>query len=285
MRTVTITRHKTFVGCAGTLKIYISDPAGELVINDIPCRQLGLLKNGKTETFYIDEEAHRLFFIFDKISRNYCNEFTDIAPGMENVILSGKNHYNPAAGNPFRLDGLASAEVLENRRRGTRKGVVIFIVAILVGFAIGFGLTALPRMLTQESTEPKTFTEGGISITLTEAFKSDPTEGYEAYYLSRRVGVMIVKGEMTKEELALLSLPVFAEILIEESELDATVQTKEGLTCFEYDSVMKGDDYRHLVIVLKSDTAVWSVEMYTFKEDYEKKLPTFLEWAKSVTFE
>ena len=76
MRTLTITRNKTFVGCAGKLKVYIEDyQAPEMTILDTPCRQIGILKNGETQSFEITEEAVKVFVIADKISKGYCNEF------------------------------------------------------------------------------------------------------------------------------------------------------------------------------------------------------------------
>ena len=44
MRTLTIERKKSFVGCIAALKVYIEDPlAGELTINGVRCRKLGTL--------------------------------------------------------------------------------------------------------------------------------------------------------------------------------------------------------------------------------------------------
>ena len=48
MRNLTIVRRKSFVACLAKMKVYIEDPASnELVINKIPCRKLGELKNGE----------------------------------------------------------------------------------------------------------------------------------------------------------------------------------------------------------------------------------------------
>lgn len=139
MRNLTVKRIKSFVGCLVKMKVYIEDPRmGELQIQGIPCRRLGELKSGEEKTFRIGEEAARLYVIADTMSRNYCNEYYPIPAGTEDVSLSGKNVFNPAAGNAFRFDGITDEAVLANRKKGTRKGLWILILAAIIGFIIGF---------------------------------------------------------------------------------------------------------------------------------------------------
>ena len=48
MRTLTIKRAKSFVACLAKMKVYVEDPTSrEIVINNVPCRKLGDLKNGE----------------------------------------------------------------------------------------------------------------------------------------------------------------------------------------------------------------------------------------------
>lgn len=117
MRNLTMERVKSFVGSLAKMKVYIEDPfSNELVINNVPCRKLGELKNGETQTFEIGEEAAKVFVIADKISRNFCNDYYEIPAGQENVFLSGKNKFNLATGNAFRFDNNENTHTLGNRR-------------------------------------------------------------------------------------------------------------------------------------------------------------------------
>ena len=144
MRNLTIKRTKSFVACLAKMKIYIEDhSASEIVINDVPCRKLGDLKNGEEKTFEISEQSAKVFVIADKLSKNYCNEFYELPEGQEDITLSGKNHFNPANGNAFRFDNNNNEAVLANRKRSTRKGIVVLVVSIVVGFAIGYLITSL----------------------------------------------------------------------------------------------------------------------------------------------
>lgn len=139
MRNLTITRRKSFVACLGTAKVYIEDAtSGEKTINGISCRQIGTLKNGETQIFSVDEKEQRVFVIFDSMSVDYYI----IPAGAEDVSLSGQCKYNPAAGNAFRFDGVTDEEVLQNRKKNNGKGIVILIIAVIIGFAIGFLITS-----------------------------------------------------------------------------------------------------------------------------------------------
>ena len=142
MRNLTITRQKSFVASLAKMKVYIEDPeANELEISGVSCRKLGTLKNGETATFPIGDQAAKVFVIADKVSRGFCCDYYPITAGTENVVLTGKNKFHPGAGNPFRFDGVTDPEVLENRKKGNGKGIVILIVSALVGAAVGLLLS------------------------------------------------------------------------------------------------------------------------------------------------
>ena len=139
MRKLTIKRTKTFVACLAKMKVYIEDHvSSEITISDVPCRKLGDLKNGEEKTFEIGNEAARVFVIADGLSKDYCNDFYELPDGSEDIVLTGKNRFNMATGNAFRFDNNESQAALENRKRGTNKGSIVMIVAIVVGAIIGF---------------------------------------------------------------------------------------------------------------------------------------------------
>ena len=139
MRKLTIKRNKTFVACLGKMKVYVEDhSSSELTISDVPCRKLGELKNGEEKTFEIGNEAAKIFVIADKLSKDYCNDLYELPEGDEDIVLTGKNRFNPATGNAFRFDNNDSHVVRSNRERGTGKGMIALIVAIVVGVIVGF---------------------------------------------------------------------------------------------------------------------------------------------------
>lgn len=138
MRKLTINRKKTFAGCAGKLKVYITDPLHtELEICGEGCRKIGEIKNGKTESFEIDEREGRVFVIADKASRDWCNDSRPIPAGDEDIELSGKCRLNPTVGNAFRFDGEADEIAKKNKKAGGRKGCLTTLIAIICGVIIG----------------------------------------------------------------------------------------------------------------------------------------------------
>ncbi len=138
MRKLTVKRNKTFVGCAAKLKICIEDSENPtLSINGVPCKILDTIKNGEEKTFEIDSHSRKLFVIADKFSKGFCNEFYPLPEGDEDISLCGKCHFSLATGNAFRFDGVTDPEVLENRKKNSKKGISLLIIAAIVGFVIG----------------------------------------------------------------------------------------------------------------------------------------------------
>ncbi len=170
MRNLTIKRTKSFVGCLAKMKIYIEEPtSNEISINNTPCRKIGELKNGEEKTFQIGEQEAKVFVIVDQLSKNYCNDYYQLSSGQEDIFLSGKNRFNPTGGNAFCFDNNESEGITANRKRGTRKGLLILIVAAIVGAVIGFSLTS--GLFSNKAPDIKTFSSNGINITLTDEFE------------------------------------------------------------------------------------------------------------------
>ncbi len=139
MRKLTILRRKTFVACLVKFNVYIEDREHpETVINEVPCRFLGKIKNGTESTFEIDGELRKVFVVADKLSRGYCFDYYQMPAGEEDVSLSGAPRFNLATGNAFRFDQVSGEDVVANRNKGFNKGIVIFIAVVVVGLVAGF---------------------------------------------------------------------------------------------------------------------------------------------------
>ncbi len=285
MRNLTIKRTKSFVACLVKLKIYIEDPvSSDIVINNIPCRKLGELKNGEEKAFEISERAAKVFVIADKLSKDYCNEYYQLPEGEWDIALTGRNKFNPAGGNAFRFDNNDSAEVKANRKKGTTIGLMVLIAAVVVGLVVG---NLIGKGVTIKTVEPKDFSYDKMSITLTEEFEKTDMEGFTVAYGSKDVAVFAIKESFSlQEDVGSLTLKEYANIVIEKNNRDATVKEKDGLTCFEFDYLNPEtkEAYRYFAYVYKSEDAFWLVQFAVLKENsdtYEEKIG---EWAKSVEF-
>ncbi len=280
MRTLTVTRNKTFVGCASKIRLYIEDyTAPEITILDTPCRPLGILKNNETQSFEITEEAVKIFAIADKASKNYCNEFYPIPAGIDPVTLSGQCRYNPMNGNAFRFDGVSNEEVLANRRKNTKKGIFVMVAAVALGVFIGL---ASSGVLFPE--KDKAFEESAYSITLTNRFEKDAFEGYEAIYEKDDVLVMISKETFASlGEYSSISVTEYNKIIQADTEAPTKteVRTEDGLCYYDHTADIDGENYTYRVFAYKGSDAFWLVQFVVYTEDMEKNQADIMAWAKT----
>lgn len=287
MRNLTIKRNKSFVGCLAKMKIYIEDPiSNETTINNIPCRKIGTLKNGEEKTFQIGEQSAKVYVIVDQISKNYCNEFYQLPDGQEDIFLSGKNMFNPVNGNAFRFDNNDNEEVLENRKRGLRKGLVILIIAGIIGAVLGFSISF--GLLLSAVPEEKTFSSSGMSITLTDEFIETNIENYTVAYDSRDIAVFALKEDFSSfDGFENYTVEQYGELVIKNNGLDMSqLKTDGDLTFFKYDfsNPETNDTYQYFSYLYKADDSFWLIQFATLDENAEKYAPQIYEWAKSVEF-
>ncbi|MBQ7294606.1 MAG: hypothetical protein IJW86_00265 [Clostridia bacterium] len=285
MRTLTIKRNKAFAGWATKSKVYVEDYMNnDIIINGVPCRKIGTLKNGEEKSFEIEPVATRVYIIGDKLSRNMCNDFCKIPAGEEDVVLTGEHKYNPFNGNAFRFDGVTDEEVLANRKKTNKKAALFFAFLVVVGFCIGFALTFFGDI---DDIYPEAFTYGNMSITLTNEFSERNVDGFSACYESYSSIILINKDDKEFfEDFDSYTLEEYGNDIIENSEYDVELQKENGLTYFEYvyNDEESGDVYSYFVPVYKSDDAFWLFQFSSFEEDYETYREQFVEWAKTVEF-
>ena len=224
MRKLTIKREKSFVACLVSLKVFVADSkAGLVKINGVLCRKIGTIKNGEEKTFEIGEEATRVFVIADSMSKDFCNDYYDIPEGSEDVYLSGRNKYNPLNGNAFRFNGNElSAEVVENRKKATKKGTIILVASIVLGVIVG--ALSGSGVLSKLNVKEKTFADSGMKIVLTTEFDEVDYEGYTVCYGSEDVAVFALKEAFSDFEGAEdYTLNEYGELVIENNRLSRKV--------------------------------------------------------------
>lgn len=287
MRNLTIARAKSFVACLAKIKIYIEDPtSNETTINNIPCRKIGELKNGEEKTFQIENQAAKVFVIADKLSKNYCNEYYQLPEGQDDVYLSGKNKFNPAAGNAFRFDHNENDEIIANRKHGTRKGLIVLVIAVVIGAVIGYLVAS--GLFSRNTPKAKTFSSDGMSITLTEEFRKTNINYFTAAYESNDVAVFILREAFTLfDGLGDYTLDQYADLMILSNGLSAAKRkTGEGLTYFTYTFTNPETKitYQYFSYVYKSNDAFWLVQFATPDQNAQEYAKQITKWAKSVGF-
>lgn len=285
MRKLTIIREKRFVAKLGKMKIYIEDPVfGELRINGIPCRKIGELKNGEEKTFEIGENAAKIFVIADKISRNYSNEYYDLPAGTEDIVLTGRNEFNLATGNAFRFEG--NEATAENRRRGTRIGVVVLCVSVFIGLLVGYLIGN--AFFAKRQPNDAVFTAEGMSITLTDAFAKTEAAGLTVAYDSENVAVLALKEKFSlMEGFEDYTLDQYGALVLQSNGLDSdSMRTDNGLPHFAYDytNPETNESFTYYSYIYKSNDAFWLIQFAVRLECVEQYKPQIPKWAESVRF-
>lgn len=287
MRNLTIKRTKTYVASLIKMKIYIEDPmCGEIVINGASCRKIGDLKNGEEKTFQIGEQQTKVFVIADTASKNFCNEFYTLPEGQDDIYLTGKNKFNVANGNAFRFDNNESEDVLSNRKRGVRKGLLVLLVAILIGAASGFAVGS--GLFSNEKLQEKTFSSDGMSVTLTDEFEKIDVEQFTVSYACDEVVTYALKEQFSlMDGFENYTVRQYGELVMQINGLDPDdLQSKDGLTYFvyQYTNPETNDTYQYYSYLYKAGDAFWTVQFVTLDKNAEKYASQIEAWANSITF-
>ncbi len=141
-----------------------------------------------------------------------------------------------------------------------------------------------------ESTGPaaKTFTKGGMTVTLTEAFTETSMAGYTAAYDSAKIAILAIKEAFTlMEGFEDYTLDEYGELVISANQLsNVSLQKKNGLTWFEYDyeNTDMGKTYHYYSYVFKTQDAFWTVQFACLVSDVDTCAPLIADYAKSVSF-
>ncbi len=287
MRKLTIKRKKSFVASLAKLKVYIEDSAGELDITGIKCRLLGTLANGEEKSFYIEENAAKIFVIVDKMSRDYCYDCRNIPEGSEDIYLTGKNAFNPATGNAFRFDGGTDEEVAKRHKESKKGGLIVLITALVIGLTAGWVIVSGVTYSKKKAT-PKDFSYEEMTITLTALFKEEEVEG-RTVFTSNDVAVFVLRENFIAGDIDLSGYTVrgYAELARENNPVmaGATYEETDGVPNMVY--TYAGDDgktYAYFTTFYKSSNAFWIVQYFVNESEYESRKPKLIEWAKTVRF-
>ena len=279
MRKLTVLRRKTIVASLGKMKVYIEDPQSqELMIQGVPCRKLGTLKNGEQKNFEIPNTAARLYVIADKATKN-ANEFYPIEAGEADVFVVGKNHLNPGAGNPFYFEGVTDEAALKARKKGKKTGTLVILLSACVGVVLGLMGTKLTTGQPQE----KVFQEAGMQITLTTEYRKFEAQNQTVAYTTKDRALFALKEAFSAvPELEPLTLEEYGNLVLKNNGLEGTSKIIEenGLTYFEYQS--QGNYY--MAVIYKSQDAFWLVQFSTRMEDAVVYKEEFVASAKTVIF-
>lgn len=286
MRELTVTRKKRIIGCLGKMKVYVEDQDGEYLIRDVKCRRLGEIKNGETATFEISAEAVRIFVIADRISKDWCYDCYQLPKSHKAVSLTGRNIFNPLLGNPFCFDGSVDEEILEQRQKNLKKGLMLILLGSILGVVIGFSV--MSAIIAVYQSRERVFATGDMSICLNESFTEYTVSGYHAVYGSKNVDVYVSRDPFNHgtETSVDLTPYEYAGVVIAQNRLGfIDVCTEGGLVWFVYDGQVNGTKYQYFAFAYKTDDAYWMVNFAVRESKAKRYADDIMDWADSVEFD
>lgn len=281
MRNLTITRRKSFVGCAMKDRVYVEDTlAPELTIDGVPCRKIGEIKNGETKTFSVGEEEQKIFLISDKVSKDYCHGTATIPEGQEDVALSGEHKF-VFGSNPFRFDGMElSPEQVARQKKKGRIGMVIMVAAMVFGMIMG--KAAVRLLLGNAGSSLETYTKGDFSITMASNLEEEQVDGFDMFYRSKSVMVFGLREEK-QFFLAETTLEDYGSFVLEANgKTQLQLNREDDLIWFEYKDQPEGQEIYYFVVCCEDADAFWIVNFVTPAENVDQYKDDFLAWAKTI---
>ena len=282
MRSLTIRREKSFVACLSRMKVYVEDQvSGDLKISGVPCRLLGVVKNGEEKTFEIGGEALKVFVIADKPTRNICNDCYPLPSGEEDVCLSVGVKRDAFNGYVYLFRNNDSEWAYEHRKSVRRRSNRMRFVCFVVAFVIGVGIVMIDSAIVSK----EVFSKHGMSITLTDEFYEYNEEGFDVAYYSDDVAVLgIFDSYDVNEQLRDLTLPEYCDLIIEKNQLTSKPETVDGLmrVCFEAEG--RGESYTYMAYMFKIEDGFWIIQFAFESDDILELEPSVSKWAQSIEF-
>jgi len=293
MRNVTIERKKSFVGSLAKFRVFVEDAEHpDMMIQGVPCRKVGEMKNGGTATFEVGDEATKIFVINGQASQEFCAELYPLPAGTTDVYLSGACKLNPSAGNAFRFDDNDSEEAQQVRKSSKKSGVLITIISVLLGIlvAVGIGLFKADVIKCTKKSSDRNFTAQEMDITLDRTFQKESQIGFAARFDSSDAQIYVERLDKNDvdDEYKDMTVDEFAALVIEGGGFGygRTLLHEGDLPYIEYSEKDRnsGEMVKGFVAFYKSENAFWDVQFYSLEKDFSKMRSSFVKWAKSVSF-
>ena len=133
------------------------------------------------------------------------------------------------------------------------------------------------------SEEPVEFSNSGMTVTLTSAFKEVEHEGFTAAYDSRDIAVFAIK-EMISDLPggASLTLEDYGKLVLETNGLDTTLSKEGLLTYFVFEKDIDGAKYSYFSSVYKGSDAFWLFQFACKSSSFDGLKDDVISYASSV---
>lgn len=274
MRNLTIRRPKKFTGCAvGALFFIESSEEPERIINGIPCRKLGVVKNGQEAVFSIPDASLTIFSMPPAGNSGIPIDSALIQEGTEDVVLTGEMVVDLGKGG-FHFAG--STPVSKGAKAaGLARAIGL---PILIGIVIGL-LFSVPNLL---KLMPKTFSVSGMEVTLTRQFSQSSEDGFDVCLDSSVAAVLGLKESFSLlDGVEDFSEEDYLELVQYANDMEYDIHNDRSHPYFVY----RDGDYRYYCFGCKTDDAFWLVQFIIENEKVSTMEPRVFKWADTLHFD
>lgn len=112
----------------------------------------------------------------------------------------------------------------------------------------------------------KTFSDEGMTITLTNDFSKQSMDGYTVCYAAKTAAALVMQNNSSRNPVAGDDINGCPTIL------------------YDFYNEDKDVEYRYLAVMYQADDGFWLVQFASAKDDFDTYEPGFVEAAKSVSF-
>ena len=177
----------------------------------------------------------------------------------------------------------AKVEELDGKK-GLKRGIKVFFVALLMGLVIGFGITSL--VLGLSNSREKEYIVSDMSITLTGGFTQQSAKGALTAFGSRKVGVFVSRDDISITTMNMDTVQYAALVIAANGFADSKIEDDNGITYFIAKQTNdKGISLLHYTYVYKSEDAFWLVQFAVREGQAASQLENISKWAHSVKFD
>ena len=283
MRRLTVKREKEYAAHSVKVRLFAEDAAGDTVIGGASCRLLGEVGNGVIKTFEISDRGGKLFAVADYADGSMCSDFCELPAGQDDVFLSGKGRTMSDGWHAFCFDDFCPPDA--SRGNGSHAWHVFLSASIIVGLTAVIFLSYLASSMHFGA---KSFEYREMSITLTQDFSEDSSDGSTAYYISDDVAVFVQRDPFSSTpEVRDYSAEEYAGFIFESAGTGGyRVESDDGLTYFQYNFTDPESEYtfHYVAYIYKSDNAFWLVTFAVEDYRFEEFAGQISYWAESVEF-
>ena len=143
----------------------------------------------------------------------------------------------------------------------------------------------------QRPNQEKTFTKGGVTMTLTTSFldftETDKnTADYTFVYASDSIGLLCVEEDKQQlfSQFDEMDLQGYALLIAQLYSLDTEPEQRDGLWTFTYENTVEEQAYTYRCTFFETDGSFWNIQSYTNTADFAANDAVMWKYVTSATF-